>query len=60
MALDPGSAPKTPQDISGVTSMPSTVQMSSLETPPSGIQSEEIVDHPLSPSQDVATEAIVS
>lgn len=59
VTLDPGSAPKTPQDFVGVTSMPTTVQMSTLETPPPGIQSEEIVDHPLSPSQEQATEAIV-
>lgn len=56
---DPNSAPRTPQDFSGVTSMPATVQMSSLETPPSGIIVEEVLDHPLSPTQELATEAIV-
>lgn len=40
--------------------MPMTVQMSTLETPPSGNAGEEIVDHPLSPTQEQVTEAIVS
>lgn len=57
---DPGSAPKTPQDVASVTSMPAMVQVTSLETPPSGIISEEIVDHPLSPTQEPVIEAIVS
>lgn len=56
---DPGSAPKTPQDFTGVTSMPAMVQVTTLETPPSGIISEEIVDHPLSPTQEPVVEAIV-
>lgn len=51
------SAPRTPQE---AYAMPYTVQMTSLETPPSGIISEEVVDHPLSPVQEHATEAIVS
>lgn len=55
-----GSAPRTPQDIGiTVTSMPYAVHVSTLETPPSGIISEEVVDHPLSPVQEHATEAIV-
>lgn len=55
-----GSAPRTPQDVGiTVTSMPYAVQISTLETPPSGIISEEVVDHPLSPVQEHATEAIV-
>lgn len=58
--MDTGSAPKTPQDIAGVTAMPTTVEMSSLETPPSGIAGEEVIDHPLSPQQEQAAEAIVS
>lgn len=39
--------------------MPTCVLMSSLESPQSGIISEELVDHPLSPVQEHATEAIV-
>lgn len=57
---DGGSAPKTPQDFAGVTSMPTTLQATSIETPPPGIFGEEVVDHPLSPSQDIAQEAIHS
>ncbi|KAG4074060.1 hypothetical protein HA402_014265 [Bradysia odoriphaga] len=54
---DQSSAPKTPQDITSVTSMPSCVLMSSLDSPQSN---EEVVDHPLSPVQEHATEAIHS
>lgn len=57
---DSGSAPKTPQDVTSVTSMPLTVQMSTLETPPSGSIGDEIVDHPLSPTQEQVADAIVS
>lgn len=40
--------------------MPLTVQMSILETPPSGIvATEEMVDHPLSPSQELQSDTIV-
>lgn len=39
--------------------MPLTVQMSTLETPPSGTIIEEMVDHPLSPTQEQGTDAIV-
>lgn len=56
---DPASAPKTPQDFTGVTSMPTTFQ-TSIETPPPGMVNEEYVDHPLSPTQENAEEAIVS
>lgn len=58
-----GSAPKTPQDVTSISSMPLTVQMSALETPPSGssiTSIEEMVDHPLSPTQEQASDAIVS
>lgn len=54
-----GSAPKTPQDVTSLSSMPLTVQLSTLETPPSGIITEEMVDHPLSPSQEQVSDAIV-
>lgn len=40
--------------------MPSTVHATSIETPPPGSIGEEVVDHPLSPTQDYAQEAIVS
>lgn len=54
-----GSAPRTPQDIS-VTMLPPSMQMGSpLETPPVSMINEEVVDHPLSPVQEHATEAIV-
>lgn len=53
---DQGSTPKTPQDMSGVTSMPA-VQMSILEA--SQAEAESFV-HPLSPVQEQATEAIHS
>ncbi|GAB0097816.1 trafficking protein particle complex subunit 8 [Sergentomyia squamirostris] len=46
------STPKSPQD-SGV-SMSMTMQMSTLETPPSGIVVGEVVHHPLSPLQEMA------
>lgn len=50
------SAPKTPQDISGVTAMPSSMHMSSpLETPPSEVivaSGEVSMLHPLSPVQE--------
>lgn len=36
------------------------MQMTSYETPPSGLIGEELVDHPLSPSQEYAQEAIHS
>lgn len=53
------SAPRTPQDIS-VTMLPQTLQAGSpIETPPISIINEEVVDHPLSPVQEHATEAIV-
>lgn len=40
--------------------MPLTVQMSTLETPPSGTIGEaEVVDHPLSPTQEQMADAIV-
>lgn len=53
------SAPRTPQDIS-VTMLPPTMQAGSpLETPPISMINEEVVDHPLSPVQEHATEAIV-
>lgn len=54
-----GSAPKTPQDVTSISSMPLTVQMSILETPPSGPSVEEMVDHPLSPTQEQASDIIV-
>lgn len=56
---DAGSAPKTPQDVTSLSSMPLTVQMSTLETPPSGVASEEMVDHPLSPTQEQVSDTIV-
>lgn len=37
-----------------------TVQVSTLETPPSGSVADEMVDHPLSPTQDQLADAIVS
>lgn len=40
--------------------MPLTVQMNTLETPPSGIIAEEMVDHPLSPTQEQVSDSIVS
>lgn len=40
--------------------MPSTVQATSIETPPPGLINEEVVDHPLSPNQEQGVEAIVS
>lgn len=40
--------------------MPLTVQLSTLETPPSGIVAEEMVDHPLSPTQEQMSDTIVS
>lgn len=55
-----GSAPKTPQDVTSLSSMPLTVQLSTLETPPSGISTEEMVDHPLSPTQEQVSDTIVS
>lgn len=55
-----GSAPKTPQDVTSITSMPLTVQMSTLETPPPGtVAIEEMVDHPLSPTQEQVSDSIV-
>ncbi|KAJ6641577.1 Trafficking protein particle complex subunit 8 [Pseudolycoriella hygida] len=54
---DQNSAPKTPQDVTCVTAMPSSVSMSSLESPQAN---EELVDHPLSPVQEHASEAIHS
>lgn len=54
-----GSAPKTPQDVNSLSSMPLTVQLSTLETPPSGIITEELVDHPLSPTQEQVSDTIV-
>lgn len=58
--MDAESAPRTPQDGSAsVTAMPLAVQSCSLDTPPSGIIHEEVVDHPLSPVAENATEAIV-
>lgn len=40
--------------------MPLTVQMTTLETPPSGIVTiEEMVDHPLSPTQEQLSDTIV-
>lgn len=56
---DSGSAPKTPQDVTSLSSMPLTVHMSTLETPPPGTIAEETVDHPLSPTQDQASDTIV-
>uniref|UniRef100_A0A1B0CIG6 Putative er-golgi trafficking trapp i complex 85 kDa subunit n=1 Tax=Lutzomyia longipalpis TaxID=7200 RepID=A0A1B0CIG6_LUTLO len=47
---DSSSTPKSPQD-SGVSM---TMQMSTLETPPSGILIGEVVHHPLSPLQEHA------
>lgn len=41
--------------------MPLTVQMNTLETPPSGIVTEEnMVDHPLSPTQELMSDTIHS
>lgn len=40
--------------------MPLTVQMSTLETPPPGtVGIEEMVDHPLSPTQEQVSDSIV-
>lgn len=40
--------------------MPLTVQMSTLETPPPGtVAIEEMVDHPLSPTQEQVSDSIV-
>lgn len=36
------------------------VQVSTLETPPSGSVTDEMVDHPLSPTQEQLADAIVS
>jgi tetratricopeptide (TPR) repeat protein len=53
------SAPRTPQDIN-ITQMPSSVQMSQLETPPSGIiTNASEVAHPLSPMQEQVPEITV-
>lgn len=55
-----GSAPKTPQDVTSISSMPLTVQMSTLETPPPGtVAIDEMVDHPLSPTQEQVSDSIV-
>lgn len=54
-----GSAPKTPQDVTSISSMPLTVQMTTLETPPPGTIAEEMVDHPLSPTQEQMSDTIV-
>lgn len=55
-----GSAPKTPQDVTSISSMPLTVQMTTLETPPSGtVAADEMVDHPLSPTQEHVSDSIV-
>lgn len=57
------SAPRTPQDLGMVNMVPysaGTGAGSPLETPPTSIMiNEEVVDHPLSPVQEHATEAIV-
>lgn len=39
--------------------MPLTVQMTTLETPPPGTIAEEMVDHPLSPTQEQMSDTIV-
>lgn len=39
--------------------MPLNVQMTTLETPPSGNINEEMVDHPLSPTQEADNFTIV-
>ncbi|XP_062542620.1 trafficking protein particle complex subunit 8 [Armigeres subalbatus] len=59
---DIDSAPKTPQDATSVTSMPTTIQTASL-TPggsstasDSGIISGEVIAHPLSPVQETGIE----
>lgn len=40
--------------------MPLTVQMSTLETPPPGtVPIEEMVEHPLSPTQEQVSDSIV-
>lgn len=39
--------------------MPLTVQTSTLESPPPGIVTEEMVDHPLSPTQEQVPDIIV-
>lgn len=57
--MESGSAPKTPQDVTSISSMPLTVQLSTLETPPSGIVAEEMIDHPLSPTQEQMSDTIV-
>lgn len=58
---DPESiTPRTPQDMIGFSSMPTTMQMSSLETPPSEIVTGEVIAHPLSPVQETAVDAMNS
>lgn len=55
-----GSAPRTPQDVTSISSMPLTVHMSTLETPPPGtVAIDEMVDHPLSPTQEQMSDTIV-
>lgn len=39
--------------------MPLSVQTSTLETPPPGLATEELVDHPLSPTQEHMSDTIV-
>jgi trafficking protein particle complex subunit 8 len=61
------SAPKTPQDMMSVTSMPSAIHMNSsnLETPPSSdfstaSPSAEVFNHPLSPVQEMGHDIVHS
>lgn len=68
LAADGGSAPKTPQDVMTVTTMPivhAPTNDSASSTPPPPSQplaniNEETVDHPLSPSQEQANDTIHS
>lgn len=54
---DQSSTPRTPQDILSVSTMPTSLQISNLD---SNSDTDSSFLHPLSPQQEQATEAIVS
>jgi trafficking protein particle complex subunit 8 len=66
VAQSDDSAPKTPQDMLSVTSMPTAIQISggssNLETPPSNDfgGAAEVINHPLSPVQETGHDIVQS